>query len=129
MNYATAWEFARIHPINRGLGQAAAAGATGAAAGAASSVVGATPFGIVGSVISAVGGVFSSIQQKKAAEAQAEALIEQAKAEVTIAKLKRKTEQEFHIQSVYSSGASTGRTIFLAGIAGLVLVLLMAMKK
>jgi len=99
------WEFA--NPYNRGFGI----------------------LPLVMGAVSAVGGVASSFFQSKAASKAAAAQEAVAQAQIDIARIQAKTARRLMVQNIYSDPAERGKTIFLAGIAGLALVAIVGLKR
>jgi len=100
-------ELACLHPMNRGMGI--------------------LPLLVAG--VAAGGSYLASSQSAKAAGEQTKTAKQMAAAQVKVASLRRKTEREAHIRSLYSSPVGKSQTIFLAGAAALLLLGIVVLKQ
>lgn len=84
---------------------------------------------VVGAIAAAGSQAYTAHEAGKAASEQASALKFQAKVQQDIARMSRKTEHEQYLSYLYTAPAERGKTIMMIGVAGLILVVMMAIKK
>ena len=84
---------------------------------------------LIGGAATVGSSFLSSSAASKAASAQVDVAKAMAKAQIREAELRRKTEKEYHIMSLYTDPAKRGQMTMYIGMGALVLIALVWLKK